>query len=93
MMSRNPLFLGLVRPPMTLGLPAAFWPVVMALGLLPLIWLKSLVAAAGAGLSAYIAARLAAAYEPRLLELLQVSSRCCPRLRTYARDGGNRYEP
>ena len=92
-MRRNPLFLGLVRPPMTLGLPTLFWPPVMTLGVLPLIWLQSALVSVALGLLAYGAARLAARHEPRIFELLAISSRSCRRLRTHSHHQGNHYEP
>lgn len=92
-MRRNPLFLGLVRPPMTLGLPTLFWPPVMTLGVLPLMWLQSVVVSVVSGLLAYGVARLAARHEPRIFELLQISSSRCRRLKTHPHHGGNRYEP
>ena len=88
----DPLFLGLARPPMFMGVPAGYFVVVMiAVGEGVFVFKSALVFAVG--LAAYLVGLAVAVRDPNAFHVIAAKWRRCPPVLNARHWGGNSYRP
>jgi len=93
MAEQSPVFLGLIRPPKLLGLPAMYAMVWLFGSVLLFIWIQSLFVLLLA-IIAYPLLWLAADWDPHFFDVVSIVSQQTPRTANRkVHDGGDSYAP